>query len=83
MHSSGMRRYIPACTVAGGVPALVGGVPAQGVYTPGWVYLPGGCTCLVVPAQGVYLPGGVPAPGCVYLPRGVPAQVLPAREQND
>ena len=60
---------IPACTVAGGVPAW------------GCTCLGGGCTCLgggcTCPEGGCICLGAVPARG--YLPGGVPAWGVPAR----
>ena len=85
---------IPACTVAGGVPAW--GCTCLGVYLPGGctylggactgpqgVYLPGGGTCQGVPAWGRTCLGGIPAQGGVsargvYLPGGCTCQGVPA-----
>ena len=66
--------------------ALLGGVPAQGVYLPGGV-LCGACTCLEGPAQEGYLPGGtclvgVPAHGGLCA-RGCTCPGTPPWEQND
>ena len=83
MHSSWMRtaRLLTVSqqgTVVGC--SCPGGVPTQGVYLLGWVYLPGG-----VPIQGVHLlgwvyllEGGVPAWVGVYLSEGYLPGGLPA-----
>ena len=69
MHSS-RRRTARLLTVS--QHALLEGVPAQGVYLPCGVYLPGG-----VPNYGVYLPRGVPAHRGCTCQGGVSAQVPP------
>ena len=63
MHTSRMltARLLPVSQHA--LPQGTGGVPAEGVYLPRVVYLPGRGTWL-----GGTCPGGVPAWG--YLPRG-------------
>ena len=70
MHSSriGIARLLTVSQHA-----LLGDVPARGVYLPGGT-CQGGCTCpgRGTCPEGVPTQGGVPAQG-VYLPRGVPA----------